>query len=164
MGKTLKYVQDFDFKAKPCNYAMGGGVFDGTSSALRDKVKQARSVDAMKKVRRDIDRNEMPRRQSAKIDQSGPKIQPPPPAGPNAPLIQPTPPNAALNKLASVGNPAIAAARPFKKGGVAKVGKVMGEFKSGKLHSGSKKGPVVTSKKQAVAIALSEAKKSKNRA
>ena len=38
----------------------------------------------------------------------------------------------------------------------AKVGKVMHEFKTGTLHSG-KKGPVVRSKKQAVAIALSEA-------
>jgi hypothetical protein len=41
-----------------------------------------------------------------------------------------------------------------------KVGKVMSEFKAGSLHSG-KKGPVVKSKKQAIAIALSEAGKSK---
>jgi hypothetical protein len=39
-----------------------------------------------------------------------------------------------------------------------KVGKVMGEFKAGKLHSGSKKGPEVKNPKQAIAIALSEAK------
>lgn len=37
-----------------------------------------------------------------------------------------------------------------------KVGKVMKEYKEGTLHSG-KGGPVVKSKKQAVAIALSEA-------
>jgi hypothetical protein len=37
-----------------------------------------------------------------------------------------------------------------------KVGKVMGEFKEGTLHSG-KGGKVVTNPKQAVAIALSEA-------
>lgn len=43
--------------------------------------------------------------------------------------------------------------------GAAKVAKVMGEFKSGKLHSGSKSGPEVTNKKQATAIALSEARK-----
>lgn len=42
-----------------------------------------------------------------------------------------------------------------------KEAKVMGEFKRGTLHSGSKKGPVVKSRKQAVAIALSEAGKSK---
>lgn len=33
---------------------------------------------------------------------------------------------------------------------------VMREWKEGKLHSGSKKGPVVTKQSQAVAIALSE--------
>jgi hypothetical protein len=38
-----------------------------------------------------------------------------------------------------------------------KVGKVMHEYKAGKLHSGSKKGPAVTSRRQALAIALSEA-------
>ena len=42
--------------------------------------------------------------------------------------------------------------------GAAKINKVMGEFKRGELHSGSKKGPEVTNKKQAVAIALSEAR------
>ena len=41
-----------------------------------------------------------------------------------------------------------------------KVGKVMREYKAGTLHSG-KKGPVVKSRKQAVAIALSEAGMSK---
>jgi len=38
-----------------------------------------------------------------------------------------------------------------------KVAKVMGEYKDGTLNSG-KGGPIVKSKKQAVAIALSEAK------
>jgi len=38
-----------------------------------------------------------------------------------------------------------------------KVAKVMREFKKGELRSGSKKGPKVTKKKQAVAIAMSEA-------
>lgn len=35
----------------------------------------------------------------------------------------------------------------------------MHEFKSGSLRSGSKKGPKVKSRKQAIAIALSEARK-----
>ena len=43
-----------------------------------------------------------------------------------------------------------------------KVGKVMHEFKAGTLHSG-KKGPVVKNKKQAIAIALSEAGVAKKR-
>lgn len=42
----------------------------------------------------------------------------------------------------------------------AKVGKVMHEFKVGGLHSG-KGGPVVKNRKQAVAIALSQAKMAK---
>jgi hypothetical protein len=42
-----------------------------------------------------------------------------------------------------------------------KVSKVMREFKKGKLHSGSKKGKVVTNRKQAIAIGLSEAKRAR---
>jgi hypothetical protein len=49
-----------------------------------------------------------------------------------------------------------------KKSKMAKVGKVMKEFKTGSLHSG-KKGPVVKSPKQAIAIALSEAGMSKKK-
>ncbi len=41
----------------------------------------------------------------------------------------------------------------------AKVRKVMHEFKEHKLHSGSKKGPIVTNPAQAVAIAISEAQR-----
>jgi hypothetical protein len=37
--------------------------------------------------------------------------------------------------------------------------KVLSKFKAGKLHSGSKSGPTVKSRKQAVAIMLSEKKK-----
>ena len=40
-----------------------------------------------------------------------------------------------------------------------KIEKVMHEYKEGKLHSGSKEGSKVKSRKQAVAIALSEARK-----
>lgn len=38
-----------------------------------------------------------------------------------------------------------------------KVKKVMKEFKEGKLHEGSKKGPIVKNPRQGIAIALSEA-------
>ena len=42
-----------------------------------------------------------------------------------------------------------------------KIHKVMGEFKRGKLHSGSKRGPKVKSRKQAIAIAMNEARRGK---
>lgn len=48
----------------------------------------------------------------------------------------------------------------------AKVAKVMGEYKRRELHSGKVgpgKGPIVKSRKQAVAIALSEAGKGRKR-
>lgn len=47
-----------------------------------------------------------------------------------------------------------------KKAKAKKVAKVMREFKGGTLHSG-KKGPVVKSRKQAIAIAMSEAEMKK---
>ncbi len=43
-----------------------------------------------------------------------------------------------------------------------KIRKVMEEFKEGDLHSGSKKGPVVKNRKQAIAIAISESRKGKS--
>ena len=43
--------------------------------------------------------------------------------------------------------------------GQRKVAETMQEWKGGALHSGSKKGPVVKSQDQAVAIALSQARK-----
>jgi hypothetical protein len=42
-----------------------------------------------------------------------------------------------------------------------KIKKVLGEFSKGHLHSGSKEGPHVKSRPQAIAIALSESKKGK---
>ena len=47
--------------------------------------------------------------------------------------------------------------------GRAKVQKVMHEFKEGELRSGSKHGPKVQSREQAIAIAMSEAGMSKKR-
>lgn len=48
-----------------------------------------------------------------------------------------------------------------KKPNDEKVGIVMREYLKGKLHSGSGSGPVVKSRRQAIAIALSEARKAK---
>ena len=50
-----------------------------------------------------------------------------------------------------------------KAGKKAAVAQVMHEWGTGKLHSGSKKGPKVSNQKQAIAIALSESGQSKKR-
>lgn len=47
----------------------------------------------------------------------------------------------------------------YSKKAETKIGKVMHEWGEGKLHSGSKKGPKVSSQKQAIAISISEAKR-----
>jgi hypothetical protein len=39
----------------------------------------------------------------------------------------------------------------------------MKEFKEGKLHSGSKKGPIVSNPKQAIAIGMSEQREEKRK-
>ena len=44
-----------------------------------------------------------------------------------------------------------------------KIGIVMKEFKNKKLHSGSKKGPKVKSRKQAIAIALDAERKAEGK-
>ena len=71
---------------------------------------------------------------------------------------------ASKNKMGLIGGMKELKEKFFAKGGMTKsqkkIGKVMREFKKGELHSG-KKGPVVKSRKQAIAIALSEAGMSK---
>lgn len=44
-----------------------------------------------------------------------------------------------------------------------KIARAMHEFKHGELHSGSKHGPVVRSRKQAIAIGMSEQRRAKGR-
>jgi hypothetical protein len=60
----------------------------------------------------------------------------------------------------SAGYAATTGGRKMKK---SKVEKTMHEFKAGTLHSGSKTGPKVKSRKQAVAIALNQARKKRGR-
>lgn len=82
---------------------------------------------------------------------------------PYGPTVEITPSSEVASEYRSVSMPSKRYGVPrttLKKGGkVGKVAKVMGEYKKGELHSGSKKGPVVKNPKQAIAIALSEARK-----
>jgi len=50
-----------------------------------------------------------------------------------------------------------------KAGKRAKMKLVMDEWKAGTLHSGSKKGPIVRSQRQAVAIALNQSGQSRSK-
>jgi len=91
---------------------------------------------------------------------SGPKAAP----APKADMLYSKKEVNAKNLLAGGKAPNLPSAKGgvnMAKGGSAKVGKVMREFKAGELHSGSKSGPVVKSRKQAIAIGLSEARKAK---
>jgi hypothetical protein len=48
---------------------------------------------------------------------------------------------------------------PTGKQAKSKMQQTMHEFKQGSLHTGSKKGPIVRSRKQAIAIGLAQARK-----
>jgi hypothetical protein len=48
-----------------------------------------------------------------------------------------------------------------KQRGAGKIRTVLHEFKGGQLHSGSPHGPVVHSRQQAIAIAMSEARRAR---
>lgn len=60
-------------------------------------------------------------------------------------------------KMSELDNALMSKMKRKKMRGKGKMGKVMHEFKVGTLHSGSKSGPKVTNRKQAIAIGLSEA-------
>jgi hypothetical protein len=120
-------------------YAMGGpsAAPAGALQAMR-AMQEARGQQRMAPPARPM--AQMPARPMAQAPQR--------PAGPPPAMSQTMRGGAALKKGGAV-----------PKAGQYKIPKVMDEFKSGKLHSGSKSGPEVTSRKQALAIAISEARK-----
>ena len=66
-----------------------------------------------------------------------------------------------VNRAAKTSLPSGTVAKAIKEASErqkSKISDVMGEFKRKELHSGSKKGPVVTDRKQAIAIALDKAR------
>lgn len=161
MGKSLKYVKDFDFSSagKTVGYCGGGMAKKGYAEG--GKMRPAVSAMAKKEIMATptMEKREMIQRESVKA-----------PAAPQGMLRDTSALGIKGNK-----NPGIARRRmpvapkepmiaPYKEGGAVpkagakKIPKVMHEFKAGELHSGSKTGPVVKSREQALAIALSEAR------
>lgn len=144
MSKTFRAVKDFEFPSEfgfsgsagqqmVKGYARGGSCH----SAKGGNVKQVHAAKVSDK--KTMGKNLVSREQSmARLDKSE---------------------SPAFNSVPLIPSPAMKKGGSFGPKGQAKMGKVMGEFKSGELHSGSKKGPEVTSRKQAIAIAMSEARK-----
>ena len=157
MGKTFRYVKEFDFSSagKPVGCEMmsrGGGVKmepkmkTMTVAAKTPSVKGEQTIEKANMARDGAPKAGMgmlPDR--SKLGITGNKnpgiARKGVPVAPKQPMIAPYKMGGAVPKA-----------------GAYKIPKVMSEYKAGELHSGSKSGPVVKSRKQAVAIALSEAR------
>lgn len=170
MGKTLKYVKEFDFssagKAVGCGqdgYAKGGYAKGGKRVVEKATGESYPSRRAMAKH----EMMETPRMQKEEMVQ---KASIKAPAGGLGMIRDQSKLGIRGNKNPGIAKRGVPVAprepmiAPYKTGGaipkagMSKIPKVMHEYKSGELHSGSKSGPVVKNRKQAVAIALSEAR------
>lgn len=195
MGKSLKYVKDFDFSSagKTVGYC-GGGMKKGYAEGGKADIAQDKAM-----IRTAVHKHERsmhPGEPMTKLARGG-KMQPAMSAMARkeimaTPTMQkretvqresvkaPASPLGMLRDNSRLGiegnkNPGIprrgmpvAPREPmipaYKSGGLMsdkgakKVERVMSEYKAGELHSGSKSGPTVKNPKQAVAIALSEAR------
>lgn len=161
MGKSLKYVKDFDFSSagKTVGYCGGGMAKKGYAEG--GKMRPAVSAMAKKEIMATptMEKREMIQRESVKA-----------PAAPEGMLRDTSALGIKGNKNPGIGRRRMPVApkepmiAPYKEGGAVpkagakKIPKVMHEFKAGELHSGSKTGPVVKNREQALAIALSEAR------
>ena len=161
MGKSLKYVKDFDFSSagKTVGYCGGGMAKKGyAQGGMAKRETMAPPVMAKKEViqRTAVKAPAAPREMLRDTSALGIKDNKNPgikrrsvPVAPREPMIKPYMAGGAVNCKTGGAVP---------KAGASKIPKVMHEFKAGELHSGSKSGPVVKNRKQALAIALSEAR------
>ena len=173
MGKSFKYVSDFEFpsdcgfsgsagKTMVKGYARGGKVTPceagmmkkaaGGAARLKDSLRNEREEISRvkreaKSERKDAGQEISRVRREMSYDEQ--KLKGEQPARKQYPAARREP----LIPMMSKGGSMSAKQQ-------AKVGRVMGEYKAGELHSG-KSGPVVKDRKQALAIAMSEARKKK---
>lgn len=167
MSKTLKYVKDFDFSSAGktvglCKGGMAKGYSKGgiTEKATGERYpsRSAMAKHEMMETPR-MQREEVIQRQTVKA-----------PAAPREMIRDTSALGIKNNKNPGIPRKGVPVAprepmiKPYKAGGLMsdkgakKVERVMSEYKHGELHSGSKSGPKVSNPKQAVAIALSEAR------
>ena len=186
MGKTLKYVSDFTFPSD-CGFSGSAGktmvkgyARGGAADIKQDKARVKAAVQKHERARHPgepmtklarggMADGGMAMRKQYPTDRKEPLItrtKAPAAPAPKSDMLYSKKEVAAKNVLDKKVAPPLPHARGsvnMAKGGMtpkqeAKVGKVMGEFKSGELHSGSKSGPLVKDRKQAIAIGLSEAR------
>jgi hypothetical protein len=139
-------------KMDSCNYAKGGATagkiieeatgekYPSRKAMVRHEREETPRMQKEELVQRSMVKGAIPRRQY--------------PVAPTGPMIAPRMAAPIPGQMPAMKK----GGKAMSKAGMAKVGKVMGEFKSGDLHSGAKAGPKVSSRKQAIAIAMSEAK------
>lgn len=179
MGKTLKYVKEFDFgpektyvggycrggPSKMTKMAKGGEVMSKAADTKQDKAMIRAAVHKH-------ERAQHPGEPLTKLAKGGPAMRPMREEKVTREArVTPTMRSEAASRRAKVVAPPmmpqpqrgvpVAPTSPLlamKQGGQAKIGRVMGEYKAGTLHSG-KDGPVVKSPEQAIAIALSQSRK-----
>lgn len=193
MGKSLKYVKDFDFSSagKTVGYC-GGGMAKkryaegGKADIAQDKAmiktavhKHEKSMHKGEPLTKLARGGKMPEVKSmAKRELMATPTMEKKEVVQRESVKAPASPLGMIRDNSSLGikgnkNPGVARRRmpvaprepmiqlkeggAFSKAAAAKIPKVMSEFKAGELHSG-KNGPVVKNPKQAVAIALSEAR------
>lgn len=174
MGKTLKYVKEFDFgpqKTYVQGYSRGGKACyaeGGKADIAQDKAMVKAAVHKHEKGMHPgkpltkLAKGGMPEvRAMAKRESVSTPMMEKRAAMQRESIKAPAAPLAAIRRRMPVApsEPLVA----MKTGGSAKVGKVMREFKAGELHSGQD-GKVVKNPKQAIAIALSEARRANRRA
>jgi len=161
MSKSLKYVKDFDFSSAGKTVGYCGGGMAKKNYAEGGGVRTAMSASARKEImaKPTMQKREVVQRESVKA-----------PAAPEGMLRDTSTLGIKGNKNPGIGRRRMPVApkepmiAPYNAGGAVpkagekKIPKVMHEFKAGELHSGSKTGPVVKTREQALAIALSEAR------